>query len=99
MADENGTILAYHEGAVDPKDFPPGIVGLPVLGNPHEVLGEVGPTKREIGRLIRRVVDETLRHGDGSGEASARRLLDALADKLDPEHMGVEREFTKLTVQ
>lgn len=39
-----------------------------------------------LGRVIRHIVDTELRYGDGSGEAAARAALDALADKLDPDH-------------
>jgi hypothetical protein len=40
---------------------------------------------RRIGRIVRGIVDESLRLGDGSGETEARDKLDALAEILDPE--------------
>ncbi len=49
-----------------------------------------------LGRVIRNIVDQSLRYGDGSGEATAAAALDALADKLDPDHAVAERDAADL---
>lgn len=52
----------------------------------NDMLMSTPDRKRHIGRVVRAIVDSHLRHGDGSGEADARRALDALAHDFDPGH-------------
>jgi len=49
-----------------------------------------------LGRVIRHIVDDSLRYGDGSGESTARAAFDALSDKLDPDHKAAMQDASSL---
>lgn len=93
---ERGSVFFYADGSLDPADIPEGMTGVPVCGNPAEVLSAF-PERRALGRVVREVVKAYLSHGDGSGEIPARSALLRLADRLDPEHGVVAREFVELS--
>lgn len=52
-----------------------------------------------LGRVIRCIVDDTLRRGDGSGEVTAAAAFDALADRLDPDNREAERDVELLLLE